>query len=279
MLCGDTRAVAAPSADELQADALRAWRNHEPAQALELASAAIQADETNVPARLLRATIHAAAGRHALAIADLNVVLEHEPKFARAFQFRGVEHFKLGQIEDSISDFDRYLELQPDQAPEHWQRGISYYYAGRYHDGRKQFELHRRVNPQDVENAVWHFLCVAREEGVDEARRHLIPIERDKRVPMMEIFALFAGRATPDEVLTAAQTGSPDAAELNERLFYAHLYLGLYYEALGQNELTREHVLLAANKYPSSHYMGDVARVHAARLLKSQPVEVQKPSE
>ena len=22
-----------------------------------------------------------------------------------------------------------------------------------------QFELHQRVNPQDVENAVWHYLC------------------------------------------------------------------------------------------------------------------------
>ena len=77
-------------------------------------------------------------------------------------QLRGEEHFRRARIAESIADFDRQIKLQPDFAPGHWQRGIAYYYAKEYEKGAQQFELHQTVNPQDVENAVWHFLCVVR---------------------------------------------------------------------------------------------------------------------
>src|SRR5260221_591071 len=121
------------------------------------------------------------------------------------YHLRGCEHFKLGQINDSIRDFDKFLEFAPKQAPHQWQRGISFYYAGRYEEGRKQFELHQTVNPNDVENAVWHFLCVARLEGPEKARAALIPIKGDARVPMSEIYDLFAAKSKPEQVFAAAQ--------------------------------------------------------------------------
>jgi lipoprotein NlpI len=47
-----------------------------------------------------------------------------------------------------------------------------------------------------------------------------------------------------------------------EALFYAHLYLGLYYEATGNATLSKKHIRLATTDYAVDHYMGDVARVH-----------------
>lgn len=47
-----------------------------------------------------------------------------------------------------------------------------------------------------------------------------------------------------------------------DSLFYAHLYVGLYYESLQQKEKALQHIQKAVEKYPSSHYMGDVVRVH-----------------
>jgi len=152
--------------------------------------------------------------------------------------------------------------LLPFQVPQHWQRGIAYYYAGRFEAGRKQFELHQTVNPNDVENAVWHFLCVARASNVEKARAALIPITGDARVPMMEVHALFAGKLKPEDILKAATAGNPPAARLNRQLFYAHLYLGLYFEALGDDGKAREHITKAAGEYQTGDYMGDVARVH-----------------
>ena len=68
--------------------------------------------------------------------------------------------------------------------------------------------------------------------------------------------------------MTAVDAGEPSADERNERLFYAHLYLGLYYDATGDRKQALEHIALAAHKYHVEGYMGEVARVHEQVLLK-----------
>jgi lipoprotein NlpI len=158
--------------------------------------------------------------------------------------------------------FDHLIALSPAAAPQLWQRGIALFYSGRFIDGRKQFELHQTVNPNDVENAAWHFLCVARSEDLAAARAALIPIAGDARVPMREIHALFAGSGTAEDVLAAAEADHPSPADRRDRLCYAHLYLGLYEEALGHVELARQSLVLAAVDYRMDHYMGRVAQVH-----------------
>jgi lipoprotein NlpI len=208
----------------------------------------------------------AAQGKSADAIAALDKVIALAPDRAEAYDLRGSERFKLGKIAGSIEDFDRYLKLRPDQEPWHWKRGISYYYAGRYDEGRRQFEGYQTVDDNDVENAVWRYLCMARQQGVPKARDEILKIKRDLRVPMMEVYSLYAGKADPESVLIVARGGSPSEAELNSRLFYAHLYLGLYYEAAGDAEKARHHITIAADKHKIGHYMWNVADVHAKRL-------------
>jgi lipoprotein NlpI len=137
-----------------------------------------------------------------------------------------------------------------------WQRGIAQYYAGRYKECRQQFELHRTVNPNDVENAAWHFLCVARAENTEKAKRALLPVGPDPRTPMREVYQMFRGELTPDQVLTA---GAKDV----EGQFYAQLYVGLYLEALGKTDGALEHIRIAADdRYSAGGYMHSVARVH-----------------
>lgn len=195
----------------------------------------------------------------------------HQARSA-AFERRGEQNFFAGQITEAIADFDQYIALNPDREPHHWQRGIAYYYANSYKKGKAQFTIHQTVNSQDVENAVWHFICAVRSPGgsVEEARKHFIPIERDQRVPMKEVHALFAGTGSPEAVIAAAQAGNPSPENLRNQLCYAHLYLGLYYEALGQGEESAKHIQLAAEDYKMDHYMGRVAQVHA-KLRKIPP--------
>ncbi len=160
-----------------------------------------------------------------------------------------------------MADLDRVVELDPPREASLWQRGISQYYAGRYAACRAQFELHRSVNPDDVENAVWHFLCVAGSEGFANARRLILPVGPDPRLPMMAIYDLFRGKARVEEVLETAGIGSA-ASELHpDRLFYGYLYVGLYLEAIGLTEDGREHIEKARD-LDLPHYMGVVARVH-----------------
>ncbi|MCB1077773.1 MAG: hypothetical protein KDM64_08100 [Verrucomicrobiae bacterium] len=192
---------------------------------------------------------------------------------ASALQRRGAERFFDAKIKESIADFDAYLKLRPQEDPYHWQRGISYYYADEFEKGKAQFERHQTVNPQDVENAVFHYICAARAPGgsVEKARETFITIDSDPRVPMKEIWAVYAGQGTPEAVIQAAQTGNPSDDELRNRLCYAHLYLGLYFEAAGDAKQSAEHIALAAGKYRMDHYMGKVAQVHAR--LRHIPVE------
>jgi lipoprotein NlpI len=178
---------------------------------------------------------------------------------AAVLHSRGEQHFRQTHLAESIADFERQIQLMPNRAAEHWQLGIAYYYAGQYEKGARQFELHRTVNPQDVENAAWHFLCVVRapEGSVEAARKTLIPVDGDSRIPMAQVQQMFAGTVTPEEVLKAGEEAGGTAK------FYADLYVGLYYEALKRNdESLRLMESAAANPAAKDSYMGDVARVH-----------------
>ena len=190
----------------------------------------------------------------------------------RAVLDQAVADFFAVRIPESVAGFDRLVKLQPSVAPELWQRGIALYYAGRYADCRAQFESHRTVNPADVENAAWHYLCVARAESPARARAALLPVGEDDRVPMREVYQMFQGRLSPDAVLVAGgvqatpprapQASAPDAVRAR---FYALLYVGLYSEAHGEARAKEYLTRAAAAEFAgAAGYMHRVAQVHVA---------------
>jgi lipoprotein NlpI len=249
-------------AEDLLNKAVEAWNHGKPEEALKLTGQAIEVDPKLAKAIYFRGILYSRLDKHEEAIKDFDKTLELDPKSASAYQSRGIEHFRLGHIKESIADFDRYIKLKPEEEPQHWQRGIAYYYARQFKDGQKQFELHETVNPEDVENVVWHFLCKAQLDGIAKARAAMLKKGKDSRVPMLEIYDLFAGTTTPDKVLEAAHVGKPSEEALKGRLFYAHLYIGLYYEAEGDKKKALEYLEKAAKDYFVPGYMGDVAKVH-----------------
>lgn len=255
------------STSEVAQQAIAAYRKGDVAGAMTLATKLTQAAPQQPQGWFLRAQLHVAQRDHAKAVADYTEVIKLDPKSANAVQARGEAYFKLGKIAESIADFDKFLELVPAQKPHHWQRGISLYYAARFKDGKEQFEIHQTVNSNDVENAVWHFLCAARADGLASAKKGLIPIDGDGRVPMAEVHRLFAGKAKPEDVLAAAKA-APAQGRAGEPLFYAHLYLGIYFEAIGDAKQARDYIFKAAERADENGYMGDVARVHAEILRK-----------
>ena len=113
----------------------------------------------------------------------------------------------------------------------------------------------------EFENAAWHFLCVARAETPAKATAALLPVGPDARVPMREVYQMFRGTLTPQQVLSAMGS-QPDAQ------FYGHLYLGLYFEALGVKDRALQHITMAAaDRFgPYGGYMHMVARVHLRSL-------------
>jgi lipoprotein NlpI len=191
-----------------------------------------------------------------LAIAQAGTPSPHEPRLR---VLRGSVLLRMGRVADSLHDFERAIELEPRQEPYLWQRGIALYYAGRFRECARQFEAHRTVNPADVENAAWHFVCVAEHRGIEAARAELLPVGHDSRVPMMEIYELFAGRGDRASVLAAAERAAPD--DRAGARFYAHLYLGLYDEARGRRDAALEEITNAVATGIEG-IMVDIARAH-----------------
>lgn len=242
---------------------------HMPAIVLLLALSPACAQEAPLDDLLQQATQAAQRGEHAKALEHLSAAIKARPEEPIAWYLRGREHFRAGQINESVADFDQYVRLLPSAENQQWERGISYYYAGEYAKGAKQFENYQKFHDQDVENSAWRYLCVARAENAEKAQANMLPIMADPRVPMMQIYELYRGKLKPEDVLAAAEAGRPDANQLNQQLFYAHLYVGLWHEAAGRAEEAKKHIL-EAEKHKIAHYMWDVAHVHAERLRAAE---------
>lgn len=257
----------------LLADAEQAIAQGRDEEGMALLSKYLEKSPGEGRALLLRAVVYSRQKQWEKAVKDCDGAIAADAKLVAAWHYRGVARFMLAEVKGAVADFDRELELAPDRAAGHWQRGIALYYSGRFEDGAKQFELHKTVNPQDVENAAWHFLCVAKWKGVEAARAGLIVVSEDPRVPMKQVQALFAGTAKLEEVIKAAQEGN---AALRERqVFYANLYVGLYLEAVGNSDEAAAYLKKAAQAKEVGDYMHGVAVVddglrEKARMTKPE---------
>ncbi len=201
------------------------------------------------------------------ALREADKLVEEYPASWNAHVMRGGVRFRAGKLSESIEDFDRAIELEPSCKPYLWQRGIALYYAGKFAAGREQFEIHQTVNPKDVENSAWHFLCVARLDGVDAARDGLLPIPPggDNRPTMMEVLALYRGEKTPEEVIGVAESFRQGTQRGELARFYSALYIGLFYEAKNDDKLALEWIRKAAQRSEGG-YMLDVAKFHLKQV-------------
>jgi lipoprotein NlpI len=222
------------------------------------------------------AKAHMELGTQQMAVRDLEKAeksftkaLELDPKLTLAQDFRGDARLKLGRFTEAIADFDAFLKEYPRLAPKHWRRGIALYYAGKYEDGVKQFALHKTDNPQDVENAAWHYLCNVKVVGKEAARKSLIDVTQDSRVPMAEIQKMFAGSLKPEDVLATAEKTQKGTPAGTSARFYGNLYVALWYEAEGDAKKVKEHLTTAVENYQVKDYMWDVGHAHL-QLLKAK---------
>lgn len=204
------------------------------------------------------------AGEKAKALEAANQLIENFPNSAAAMLTAADTLLRSGKPKESLQYFDRYLKFEPDALPYLWQRGIAQYFAGSYQDGVKQFEVHRRVNPNDVENAAWHFLCLARADSFKKASELVLPAPGDPRIPMEEVLEMLKSDDT-DLVKKRIQSVPANTGERMRADFYGYFYLGLYADAKGEQAAALDWLKKSAADAPH-HYMGDIARVYVEYL-------------
>lgn len=169
--------------------------------------------------------------------------------------------YRAGYAEDSLPLFQRVVEHRPERAAHNWQRGIALCTCGRWREGAEQFKTHHDVNPDDVENSAWYFLCIAKTKGIEAARKTVIPSRGDGRQPMMSVLKMLKGEIEPDAVIEAAGANTSAGLSRKRALFYADLYVGLYLDCLGEEKSAAKY-LRRSLTHGIDGYMADTARVY-----------------
>lgn len=187
--------------------------------------------------------------------------VELQPDSPATLQVAAEILYRSGHSSESLPLFDKVVKQLPDQAPYNWQRGIALCNAERWRDGANQFETHHEVNPDDVENSAWYFLCIAKAEGIQAARKTVIPSRGDGRQPMMSVLKMLKQEIPPENVIRAAIENSTAGRSQQQAKFYADLYVGLYYDSLNDDAKAKEY-LQRSLSHEVNGYMADVARVY-----------------
>ena len=266
--------------EELFIQAIEAHEAGNRAVMEQLMERAVASDPANHFAYIKRAQLFDLIGDNAGAANDYTRALGLvgiDKQYADVFQLRGCSFFKLGNLTAAVSDWKTFLKLKSNKEADHWQICVAYALLGRYEDSRAQFEWHKTVNDEDMEVALWHFLCVARTAGLPQAREKLMAAKGEKRVPMAELHRLYQGTGSEAEVWLAVEDGFPDEVERTKREFYANYYLGLYREAEGRFEEAQQLINAAVEIARANEgYIGDspggqlrggdIARVHSQQI-------------
>ena len=156
----------------------------------------------------------------------LPAIVDTDADAVGKYSRRGDLHIFLGKFAEAETDYKKMSELKPDVDASHWRLGIAMYLAGHPEDAAAQFDKYHSFDNVDRENGIWRYLSHRAAFGKEKAREQLLKYEKDDRPPFREVYQLFEGTMTADQVL---QSISPDLPESSRqsRLFYAQLYVGL----------------------------------------------------
>jgi tetratricopeptide (TPR) repeat protein len=86
-----------------------------------------------------RGMSHNIMNSHEDALEDLNLALEMNPQYSRAFAERGGIHLAMKRYEEALDDLDRAIELKPNDMMAVARRGVAYRYMKRYEEALIDF--------------------------------------------------------------------------------------------------------------------------------------------
>ena len=156
----------------------------------------------------------------------LPAIVDTDADAVGKYSRRGDLHIFLGKFAEAETDYKKMSELKPDLDASHWRLGIAMYLAGHPEDAAAQFDKYHSFDNVDRENGIWRYLSHRAAFGKVKAREQLLKYEKDDRPPFREVYQLFEGTLTGDQVLQSISPELPESSR-QSRLFYAQLYVGL----------------------------------------------------
>ena len=194
-------------------------------------------------------------------------------KAVSQYSERGDSLMFLGEFEKAEADYLKMVKLKPELDTSHWRLGIAMFFANHPRQAAEQFDKYNSFDNVDRENGIWRYLSHYRAFGKDEARRQLLRYEKDDRPPFKEVYRLFDGSLTEEEVLKAIPDDLPEASR-ESRSFYSHLYIGMNQVVEGRTDDAKISLRMATlNSWARKAGFGPDYMWHVGRL---QYLELQK---
>lgn len=213
----------------------------------------------------------------------LSAAIEKSPREVELYSQRGDAWFFQGRFAEAIADYEQMTQLDPSLDAQHWRRAIAHFYAGHYDKAAAQCEKYHAFDNVDRENGIWRYLCQRKAGGVEKARLELIKYTKDDREPFGDIYRMFEGKMTGEEILSKIRAAKITDEERNKRLFYAELYVGLNDAVEGRNHAAIGHLEASSgNRWGATagygpHYMWQVGRRHL-ELLRAEKANSTPPA-
>jgi lipoprotein NlpI len=161
-------------------------------------------------------------------VAKCDTILGKDEKSVAALSHRGDARLFLHDWKGARQDYEKMIAIDPAQDVPHWRLGIVYFVLGEYEKGAAQFAKYHAYDDHDRENGVWHFFCVAKQKGVEAARKELLEYKRFDRHPFPDVYEMLAGKCTPAELQKRQDARAGEGKRLEQQQFFADLYLGMY---------------------------------------------------
>jgi len=206
----------------------------------------------------------------------LNVRVSQRAPAVALFSQRGDVHFFMGNFSRAVADYQKMVEIDPQQEASHWRLGLALYYHQQYKEAAAQFDRCYSLDQIDRENGIWRYFAQFRALGKETARKQLLKYTKNDREPFGDLYQLFSGELSARQIFDRIQSARISEIDREQRLFYAHLYVGLDNVLEGDRETAKEELKLAVeSSWPRQagygpNYMWHVARLQL-RLLQTSP--------
>lgn len=185
---------------------------------------------------------------------------------------RGDLHLFSAQYKEAVADYQKMVTIDSSQDSSHWRLGIARFFAGEPEAAAAQFDKYHSFDQVDRENGIWRYLSHYRAFGPEKARQELLRYEKDDRPPFPEVYRLFDGSMTAEQVISSVPQNIADD-DRESRLFYIDLYVGMHGVVQQKPEAAAALRRAASNRWPQTAGYGPRYMWHVAVL---QYCELQK---
>ncbi len=224
-----------------------------------------------------RGYAYQSSGNYDAAIADYDQAVRLDPAFSLGFYARAAANYEKNNYGQAIRDYDEAIRLNPDFAFAYEGRGYARFLLGQFTAAQADFAKVLELTPGHQDAALWSVLARSR-AGRGELEKNTTQLKLAGW--QGHALDLFLGRATPEEVLSAAQ-GSGTMPDL-EQLGRAYFFIAEHALTLGNTDAARRWFQQATENgvKTSVEYAAAGVELKAfAVQLAANEVAVQRPGQ